>query len=121
MSTDKILIRSNTYDVPERLKCIDKGYFVVFNLSKNKYEVHNEDNIGSSYCFTVPYDELDSRTVELCKRTNVSLHGDEIFKMIDRENARLEAEKKKKFADEIEARARYSRPLFAKAAFESGL
>ncbi|HHW89402.1 MAG TPA: hypothetical protein GX745_00655 [Clostridiales bacterium] len=65
----KIKIDNDLYDIANRLKSIDSGYFVVYDTSRQKYEVHNSDNIGNTYCLTVPYERLDARTVDLVNKT----------------------------------------------------
>jgi hypothetical protein len=65
----KVKIENDLYDIANRLKSIDSGYFVVYDISRQKYEVHNSSNIGNTYCLTVPYEYLDARTVALVYKT----------------------------------------------------
>lgn len=61
---DALEVKSNVFDIPERLRGIDPGAFVIFRKSTQKYEIHSTSNKDdATYCFTVPYDELDSRTI----------------------------------------------------------
>lgn len=80
-----LIIDSDTYFINERLKEIDKDYFVAFNLKNSKYEVHVKNQRGGSYAFTIPYEELDERTVSLALKTRVE-NRDKIMKEIEREN-----------------------------------
>ena len=50
----KIRIENDVFDVVKRIKQIDDGYFVVFDLDKEKYELHNKYQ-NNSYCLTYPY------------------------------------------------------------------
>jgi len=57
--------------VVRELKEFERGYFVMYNPMSEKYEVHNKDNIGNTYCLTT-YRNLDSRTIELVQKTHVT-------------------------------------------------
>ncbi len=77
-----ILIENDIFDINTRLKAIDDGYFIVYNTVKNKYEVHNRKNGINTYAITVPFDELDYRTVILVNRT-IKCNVDKLFAEID--------------------------------------
>jgi len=61
------IIKKDMFNISERIKQIDKNYFIVFNCKTNKWEVHNKMQQGSSYCLTCPYNCLDSRLIFLPK------------------------------------------------------
>ncbi len=82
---NQILLESEPFYITERLKEIDEGYFVVFNLSKNAFEVHNSAQKGPSYAFTVPFDVLDERTITLARKTK-SQNAAKLIEEIDKEN-----------------------------------
>jgi hypothetical protein len=82
------LIENDLYDISSRLKEIDEDYFIVYNLKRGRYEVHQRRQPGGSYCLTVPYGELDARTVELVKRTRRQYREDAL-KDIERHNAKI--------------------------------
>jgi hypothetical protein len=65
----KIIIQNDLYDITYRIKSIDSGYFIVFDTVSKSYEVHNTNNIGSTFCLKIPYSRLDARTVNLVNRT----------------------------------------------------
>ncbi|HEY8419523.1 MAG TPA: hypothetical protein VIL03_03725 [Clostridia bacterium] len=65
----KIKIENDLYDIANRLKAIDSGYFVLYDTARKKYEVHNSNNIGGTYCLTVPYEKLDARTIDFVQKT----------------------------------------------------
>lgn len=67
----KIKILSDVYNIAKRIKDIDKYYYLVFNTSTNKFEVHNSYQVGGSFCLTIPYDFLDERTLNLVNQTRV--------------------------------------------------
>lgn len=65
----KTRLSGDLYDITGRLKEIDRGYFIVRNGKKNRFEVHHEGQPQDTYCMTLPYDELDARTVQLVLQT----------------------------------------------------
>ena len=102
----KVLMNSNVYKIPERLKEIDGGYFVLFNRANGKYEVHStKNNGGNTYCLTVPYNELDSRTIDLVQKTKVE-NARKIYEDMKRHNEMLEIQEAKRYRDYIDATAK---------------
>lgn len=92
------LITDDLYGISKRIKDIESGYFIVRNRKSGKYEVHSLFNNGTNtYCFTVPYDELDSRTLDYCLETSIAIHGDEIYKRIEENNAKVDAKKERDY------------------------
>lgn len=84
-------VTTNVYLIPERLREIDPEYFVVRNHEKQTFEIHHRGQAHTTYCLTVPYDELDARTLTLVQKTSVS-HLDTLVAEIDRHNQKLEGE-----------------------------
>jgi hypothetical protein len=71
---------------------------------RGAYEVHSTDNKGfDTYCFKVPYSELDYRTLQLCRETNLAMHGDMIYKKMKEENAKIDAENARNFRNTLES------------------
>ena len=83
-----IKIENDLYSISQRLKEIDKDYFILLNTKKNSFEVHNSKQKDNTYCLTVPYSELDSRTVSLVKSTKKE-YMDNILNEIERNNKKL--------------------------------
>lgn len=99
-------MKSNVFKIPERLKEIDKSYFVIYNTMIDKYEVHSTENKdGDTYCLTLPYDELDSRSIDYVRKTRVE-NARIIWEEMKRNNEKLEIEKAKQFKDYIDVTAR---------------
>lgn len=97
------LIENDIYDISNRIREIEDGYFIVYNRAGNVFEVHSTLNKGlDTYCFRVPYKELDYRTLQLCRETNIAMHGDRIYKKMKEENASIEAENKRDFKRQLE-------------------
>ena len=85
-----IRIEHDVYDIAKRVKDIDIGYYVVYNTSRQKFEIHNSNQMGSSFCLTVPYDQLDERALKLVRKTQ-SANIDEILEQIENDNKNLES------------------------------
>ena len=84
----KIKIESDVFDILNRIKEIDEGYFILFDDSKNGFEVHNH-NQPDSYCFTSKYNTLDSRIIDEISLLNIA-NIDNIIEDIDSNNAVIE-------------------------------
>lgn len=63
------LVKHDTCDISNRIKQIEDGYFILQDCVNGKYEVHSTYNIGNTYCFAVPYNVLDARTLDYCRET----------------------------------------------------
>jgi len=88
------VVESNVFCIPERLKEIDPGYFVVFNHKTKQFEVHHNKQIGGTLCLNIPYPELDYRTIELVRETRVE-RASQIWEQIKRDEIRREIEAEK--------------------------
>lgn len=84
----KIKIDSDVHDIVDRIKDIDEGYYIVFDTTKNKYELHNYNQLDS-YCLTIPYDNIYSRILSLVMLSSVS-NMDNIMEEIDNNNTDIE-------------------------------
>jgi len=98
-------IKGDVYNIAKRIKEIDRDYYIVFNTSTLKFEIHCNNQIGSSYCLTLPYDELDERALKYARSTQIA-NIDEILEKLEYDNQLVEsAEKSRAFsyvADAIE-------------------
>lgn len=84
-------IKSDVFDISKRIKEIDKGYYIVFNRQKQRFEVHHKLQRGGSYCFAVPYKQLDARTLTLTRKT-MAKNAKKVFDEIENDNKRLQKE-----------------------------
>ena len=80
-----IKITHDVFNISNRIKYIDRNYYIVLNTSKNKFEVHNSSQVGSSYCLTLPNLQLDERVLQYVRKTQ-SVNIDEILKNIENDN-----------------------------------
>lgn len=97
-----IPIFSHVHDIPRRVHQYDESFFVVFNKHNQKYEIHSLDYQGdNTISCTIPYDELDSRTLDHLWENDIRVHGTEIFKRIEiaEEKARIRKERDRKNFD----------------------
>ena len=91
------VIEDDLFGVVGRLKSIDDGYFVFLNYRTGKFEVHNRKD-ARTLCLVLPYDRLDERTVRHVLYTRAE-RAKEIVERMERENARLDAERRKAAVD----------------------
>lgn len=77
-------VESDLFDIARRLKEIDAGYFIL--RREGRFEVHNRGD-EPTYCLTVPWSELDARTVELVRKTRAE-RAAELFAELERDNER---------------------------------
>lgn len=89
----KIQITSDVLNISNRIKEIDENYYVLYDTIKGDFEIHNSSQIGSSYCLTIPYNELDERTLNYVRQTQ-SVNIDEILEKIEQDNNILESANK---------------------------
>lgn len=80
-----ILIDNDLFDVASRLRAVDDGYRVYYNKEKCRFEVHNVRQHGDTFCFAVPYDRLDARTVAYAVKTRIC-NADKIFAEVEKDN-----------------------------------
>lgn len=83
------IIRTDLFDIADRLKEIDCGYFIFYSYKFKRYEVHHSGQRGNTLCLVVPYKRLDSRTVDLVNRTRRE-HRDKLIKEFEDANKALE-------------------------------
>ena len=64
-----IKIENDVFFIANRLKEIDDSYEIYYNTHLNCYEVHSNKQIKNTYCFKVPFDFLDERTIHYARKT----------------------------------------------------
>ena len=96
----KIKIESDVFDIVERIKEIDEGYYILFDLTKDRFELHNS-NQPNTFCLTIPYDEIDERLVGLIFKSNIA-NIDSIINDIDNNNNKLDINNNKKLKNQTE-------------------
>jgi len=91
-------IDSDCLDIVERIRAIDKDYFIMFDLDVKRFQLHNKSQ-RISYCLTFPYDCLDERAVDMVLKTRTQ-NADEIFAQIEADNKKIQEKKVKDVLNE---------------------
>jgi len=84
-------VRDDVFRIGERLLHINKAYRVFWNNFANRYEVHTKQ-----LEFVVPYDCLDSRTLELARKSRKQ-NADAIERELERHNDDVACREQKRF------------------------
>lgn len=79
------VVESDCLGIVERLKEVDKDYFLVFDLDAQKFQLHNRSQKGETYCLTFPFEKIDERMVDFARKTRVQ-NSDALFEEIEKEN-----------------------------------
>lgn len=82
-------VESDCLGIVERLKKIDRDYIILYNLDSKKYELHNKNQQGDSYCLTFPFEIIDERMLDLAMKTRVE-NSDVLFEELEKENSKRE-------------------------------
>lgn len=102
---DRVPVISHAMDIPERLKELDDGYFVMLNVKTQRFEVwHRGEGEGVLEC-VLPYDGLDERTVRHVREHRME-RMDQLIREIEEHNAQLEEDAQRKWLDEAGERTR---------------
>ncbi len=99
-SENYIPVKSDTLNICNRLKQIDKTYFVLFNRATQKFEIHSSAQKDDTFCLELPFPFLDERTVVYARKYRRE-RIDEIMKEIDSANEKADAEEAKKRRDAL--------------------
>lgn len=100
----KIFIKHDVFNIIKKLKKIDKKYFIVYNLNSKKFEVHHK-NSANTLQLVLPYDQLDSRTLDLVLKTSVE-HQKKLLDDMEKNNQKIEQEKQNRLLDEASFKAK---------------
>lgn len=107
----------HTLNIPQRLYEYDSSLFLCFNVHTQRYEVHSLDQVGDSYCATLPYRDLDARALRWVWKNDIRVHGKEIFNRIDKSQEDFEKAKERQFRNWVQDIGSETRSLFAKDAW----
>lgn len=111
----KEIIKDSVYEIPQRLKEYDKSFFVVFNKLSGKFEIHSTDNLFDTYCFTVPYDILDQRTIDIVMKNDTNKKGAKDFiRELEEHDYKMEKKKDKELRNWAKDVAKETYPYFKK-------
>lgn len=96
---EKILIKNDVFNIANRLKQINKNYFILYNKNTKKFEVHFK-NLKSTLQLIIPYKFLDKRTVDLVQKSRIE-NNKKLLKELEEHNYKLEQNKTKKLQQEL--------------------
>jgi len=94
----KIKIYCDAFDICNRIKNLDSGYFVVYETNKKRFEIHNKNQLVDTFCITVD-GELDCRVIYKLRKTSRE-NAMQLLEEMEKSNAKIEAEKTRKLKDE---------------------
>lgn len=92
------MIKKDLFNIVNRLKKIDKGYFVIFNKLKNRYEVHNKKQRKDTFAFCSDNPFLDMGVIIKAYKTNIR-NAKQIFKDIDENNKKIDKKNNENLAN----------------------
>ena len=96
-----IKIENDVYFISQRLREIDKNYFLMYNTKTKKFEVHNENQTGSTFCLTLPFASLDARSLQRVLRTRIE-NCEKILADMEKENQILEKRQRNEVIENLE-------------------
>ena len=99
-----IKIKEDVFDIVERVKEIDQGYYIVYNTKKSRYEIHNSKQVPSTFCIVCP-NGLDGSVITKLRKTRIE-NLDKLLKEMDETNAKNEINQKNKLKDEVSWKAK---------------
>lgn len=105
-----------TLNIPERLHETNPRLFIVYNNISNRFELHSLDQ-DVSFCADLPYRALDSRTLRWIWQNDIRVHGKELMRRFDEQEAKKEQSEKREFSNWVESVGKETRSLFAKDAW----
>ena len=94
----KVLVKSDVFNICGRVKKFDSSYRVVYDNVANAYQIYSTNLNGGieligwtplSYVCTLPYGQLDERTINHLYCTRVE-NLEDIISQIDADNQKLE-------------------------------
>lgn len=116
------LAETSVLSIPERLEQYDPNMFICFNCLLQEYEVHSLRNRGDTHSLSIPWPDLDQRTLDLVARRDLNRRPlRAIIKEIDDHNDAIERDRQRQRSRDLNAIAREVRPIFRDFAEEKGL
>ena len=99
-----IKIKSDAFNIVERIKKIDKGYYAVYNTTKNRYEIHNKSQKTNTFCIVCD-NGLNFNVINKLRKTRIE-NMQNIIAEITAHNEKLELDQKNKVLDKASWKAR---------------
>lgn len=102
---DRLPVLSNVYDIPVRLKEVNRDFFVMFNTRQQKFEIHCASQPFDTYACTLPYDELDARALQYVREFSRE-RTEHLAEEIDLYNEELDRKEKAALIDKANYKCR---------------
>ena len=104
-SKDRIPVLINIYDIPVRLKQVNRDFFVMFNTRIQKYEVHCSSQPFDTLACVLPFDELDARALEYVRQYSRE-RTERLAEEIERYNEELDRKEQAALIDKASYKCR---------------
>lgn len=120
---DLILIEKDVFNISGRIEEYDKDMFIVFNKRKKAFEIHSLEyapmiaSPKDTFQTTIPYKNLDIRTLQHLYENDIKVHGRKIFERIERQEELSEKRKQRDYKNWLRAVASETKSMFAKDAW----
>ncbi|KUF37441.1 hypothetical protein [Lysinibacillus sp. F5] len=120
---DLILVENDVFNISGRIEEYDKDMFIVFNKRKKAFEIHSLEyapmiaSPKDTFQTTIPYKELDIRTLHHVYDNDIKVHGRKIFERIERQEELNEKQKQRDYKNWLRAVASETKSMFAKDAW----
>ncbi len=102
---NRVPVRSNALSIPQRLKEMDEGYFVMFNTALQKFEIwHRGNGEGILECM-LPYDALDARALRHIREHRIE-RQEQLMREVEEHNRLLEERVKNEWFQKAADRTR---------------
>ncbi len=99
-----VKIKNDTFNINERIKDIDKAYYIVYDTQKHRYEVHNSKQHMSTFCIVCD-SGLNATVIDKLRKTKIE-NLQKILAEIETSNENYEKEVKRVEQDKVEYKAR---------------
>ncbi len=102
---NRVPVVSNALNIPERLKEMDEGYFVMFNTAVQRFEIwHRGSGEGILEC-VLPYDALDARALRHVREHRIE-RQEQLMREVEEHNRLLEEQMKRDWLQKAGERTR---------------
>ena len=95
------IIKNGLFNINTRLKRIDSSYYLVFNTTQNRFEVHSKKQ-KNTYCFSLS--TCDKRIIDYAKKYSVK-NLSRVLEEISLNNEQIELNSKKQQKDSVKINA----------------
>lgn len=94
-----IVIKNDLFNIANRLKQINKKYFIVYNKQTKKFEVHFKRNFHTLE-LVLPFERLDIRTINYVLKTKIE-NKKALLEEIENHNKKLEEQNNRKIKNDV--------------------